>query len=599
MGGGGARFSCPSSVSWVAIPMDRRTWMQLISVLAAARPGLSQQPPAGGRAGGRGGPQTPPRFSKEQLSTALKLLGLEFQDAELEMMLRNVDRALTNYENVRTIDVAYGTEPAFAFHPGLPDRVPIKGPQRFETTIPKTSTAKAPSNLEELAFLPVTELAPLLRSRAVSSTDLTKMYLGRMKKYSPKLLCLVTLTEELALQQATAADAEIKAGKYRGPLHGIPFGLKDLYDTKGIPTTWGAEPFENRVPDADATCVERLYKAGAVLIAKLSLGALAQGDVWFRGQTKSPWPTEASRAKGEYDRGSSGSSAGSASSTASGLVGFTLGTETLGSIVSPSSACGTVGLRPTYGRVSRHGAMALSWTMDKVGPICRRVEDCAIVLNAIYGPDGHDRSVGADPLHWEPNRPLKSMKVGVLQAGFDQMQGDRKKIYDQALDDLKKAGVTLMPVEYQEDLTGIRYLLEAEGAAAFDDITRDGQVRTLRGQSAGDWPNTFRTARLIPAVEYIRAQRIRTMMVEKFEKFMADWDVVVVAGSGPLTTTNLTGNPQVVVRCGFTESTNARQTPWSMLGFLGKIYDEGSPLRVALAYEQATEWHKKTPELIA
>ena len=595
--------------------MDRRTWIELVSVLAASRQGFAQQqppvtttppatatpqPPAGGRgAGGGRGPQGPPRFTKDQVATALKILGLEFQDAELDMMLRNVDRNLSSYESVRKIDVRYDTEPAFAFHPGLPDRVPIKGPQRFETTIAKTAKTKVPSDLEELAFLPVTELAPLVRSRAVSSTELTKMYLARMKKYSAKLLCLVTLTEELALALAAAADAEIKAGKYRGPLHGIPFGVKDLYDTKGIPTTWGAEPFEKRVPDSDATCVERLYKAGAVLIAKLSMGALAQGDLWFKGQTKSPWPSDAARAKGEYDRGSSGSSAGSASSTAAGLVGFSLGTETLGSIVSPSSACGTVGLRPTYGRVSRHGAMALSWTMDKIGPICRGVEDCAIVLNAIYGPDGHDRSVGADPFHWESRKPLKSMKVGVLQADFDRMQGDRKKIYDQALEDLKKAGVTLAPVEYQEELTGIRYLLEAEGAAAFDDITRDGQVRTLRGQTAQDWPNSFRSSRLIPAVEYIRAQRVRTKLVERFEKFMADWDVIVVPGSGPLTTTNLTGNPQVVVRCGYTESTNPRQSPWSMLGFLGKIYDEGSPLRVALAYEQATDWHKKTPTLIA
>ena len=590
--------------------MDRRTWMQLIGVLAAARPALTQdrppvtttpppatpQPPAGGRGGGRGN-QQPPRFTREQLQAALKLLGLEFQDAELDMMLPSVDRALTSYEAVRKIDIPLDTEPSFTFHPGLPDRVPIKGPQRFETTIPAKSMAKAPSNLEDLAFLPVTGLAPLIRSRAVSSTGLTRMYLERMKKYSPKLLCLITLTEELALRQAAAADAEIKAGKYRGPLHGIPFGVKDLYDTKGILTTWGAEPFQKRIAEYDATCVERLYKAGAVLIAKLSMGALAQGDLWFNGQTKSPWPTDAARAKGEYDRGSSGSSAGSASSTAAGLVGFSLGTETLGSIVSPSTACGVVGLRPTYGRVSRHGAMALSWTMDKVGAICRGVEDCAIVLNAICGPDGHDRSVGADPFHWEPRKPLKSLRVGLLQSGFARFQGDQKKIYDQALSDLKNTGVTLTPVEYQEDLVGIRYLLEAEGAAAFDDITRDGQVRTLRGQRAGDWPNTFRSSRLVPAVEYIRAQRVRTKLVEKFEKFMADWDVIVIAGS-LLTTTNLTGNPQVVVRCGYLESQNG-QSPWRMLGFLGKIYDEGSPLRVALAYEQATEWHKKTPTLIA
>jgi Asp-tRNA(Asn)/Glu-tRNA(Gln) amidotransferase A subunit family amidase len=586
--------------------------MQLIGVLAAARPGFAQQqppaaaappaatppqPPAGrGPGGGGRGPQRPLRVTREQVQAALKLLGLEFQDAEIDMMLRSVDSALSSYESVRKIDVPYDTEPAFVFQPGLPGRAPIRGPQRFETTIPKTSTAKAPSSLEELAFLPVTTLAPLVRSRAVSSTELTKMYLGRMKKYSPKLLCLITLTEELALRQAAEADSEIKAGRYRGPLHGIPFGVKDLFDTKGITTTWGAEPFEKRVPDYDATCVERLYKAGAVLIGKLSMGALAQGDLWFNGQTKSPWPSDAARARGEYDRGSSGSSAGSAASTAAGLVGFSLGTETLGSIVSPSTNCGTVGLRPTYGRVSRHGAMALSWTMDKLGPICRGVEDCALVLNAIYGPDGHDRSVGADPFHWEPRKPLKSLRVGLLHNDFDRRQGDSKKIYDQALADLKNAGVTMTPVEYQEDLVGIRYLLEAEGAAAFDDITRDGQVRTLRGQSAGDWPNTFRSSRLIPAVEYIRAQRVRTRLVERFEKFMADWDVVVIAGS-LLTTTNLTGNPQVVVRCGYTEG--SARTPWSMLGFLGRIYDEGSPLRVALAYEQATEWHKKTPVLIA
>jgi Asp-tRNA(Asn)/Glu-tRNA(Gln) amidotransferase A subunit family amidase len=221
------------------------------------------------------------------------------------------------------------------------------------------------------------------------------------------------------------------------------------------------------------------------------------------------------------------------------------------------------------------------------------------VLNAIYGPDGHDRSVAADPFHWEPRKPLKSLRVGILQTAFDHMQGDQKKIYDQAISDLKSAGVTLTPVEYEEDLAGIRYLLEAEGAAAFDDITRDGQVRTLRGQGPSDWPNSFRSSRLIPAVEYIRAQRVRTSLVERFEKFMADWDVVVCAGAGPLTTTNLTGNPQVVVPCGFLDSENSRQGPWRMLGFLGRIYDEGSPLRLALAYEQATGWHKKTPTLIA
>jgi Asp-tRNA(Asn)/Glu-tRNA(Gln) amidotransferase A subunit family amidase len=249
-----------------------------------------------------------------------------------------------------------------------------------------------------------------------------------------------------------------------------------------------------------------------------------------------------------------------------------------------------VGLRPTYGRVSRYGAMALSWTMDKIGPICRGVEDCAIVLNAIHGPDGHDRTVTADPLHWEPRRPLHNMRVGVLQAAFDRLQGEQKKMYDQALEDLKKAGVTMKPAEFTEDLVSIRYLLEAEAAAAFDDITRDGQVRTLKGQSPQDWPNSFRSSRLVPAVEYVRAQRLRTLLVEKFEKFMENWDVIVVPGGGGLlTTTNLTGNPQVVLKCGFING-----SPRS-IGFIGKIYEEGAPLRVALAYEEATEWHKKNP----
>jgi Asp-tRNA(Asn)/Glu-tRNA(Gln) amidotransferase A subunit family amidase len=598
--------------------MNRRTWVQLIGVLAAARPALPQQRGAAGATGatdvagrGQGGRgQAPMRVSKEQIVGALKLMGLEFTDAELDMMLPSVNQALGNYEALRSVEIGYGVEPAFHYSPGLPSRTPIKGPQRFETTIPKPAAAakgkssarapKAPTDLEEVAFWPVTELAPLIRSRAVSSTDLTKMYIARMKMYSPKLLCLITLTEDLALERAGAADKEIRAGKYRGPLHGIPYGVKDLFDTKGILTTWGAEPFEKRVPDEDATCVDRLNKAGAVLIAKLSMGALAQGDLWFQGRTNNPW---------NIARGSSGSSAGSASATSAGLVGFALGTETLGSIVSPSTECGTVGLRPTYGRVSRKGAMALSWTMDKIGPICRGVEDCALVLHAIYGPDGHDRSVGSDPFHWEPRKPLGNLKVGVMQSLFDRIGAGRggggggrggdpnamaelKKVYGQALDDLKKAGVNMTPVEYDEGPANqLRFLLEAEGAAAFDDITRDGEVRTLKGQGAGDWPNSFRTSRLIPAVEYIRAQRARTLVVERFEKFMADWDVIVIPSTALLTTTNLTGNPQVVLKCGFTGG-----LPRS-IGFLGKIYDEGSPLRVALAYERITDWHKKNPVL--
>jgi Asp-tRNA(Asn)/Glu-tRNA(Gln) amidotransferase A subunit family amidase len=540
------------------------------------------------------------RVTKEQVAAAFVLLGIEFQDSELDMMLRRVNDALSGYEELRKVDVPYDAEPAFAFHPGLPSRVPGKGPARYATTIPVAATAKAPKNLEDLAFLPVTSLAPLVRSRAVTSTELTKMYLARMNRYSPNLLCLVTLTEELALERAAAADKEIRAGRYRGPLHGIPFGVKDLFDTKGILTAWGAEPFQKRIPNRDATVVERLHGAGAVPMAKLSMGALAMGDLWDKGQTKSPWSwSEASKS---YARGSSGSSAGPASATAAGLVGFALGTETLGSIVSPSTQCGTAALRPTYGRVSRYGAMALSWTMDKIGPICRGVEDCAIVLHVIHGPDGHDRSVAADPFHWEPRRPLSAMRVGVLQKAFDGMRDSEKPVYAQALADLRKAGVTLTTVDFDENLPPIRFLLEAEGAAAFDDITRDGQIRSLKGQTAGSWPNTFRSARLTPAVEYIRAQRARTLVIERFEKFMADWDAIVIPPSALLVTTNLTGNPQVVMKCGFVDDTlqdgSKIKFPRS-ISFLGRIYDEGSPLRVALAYEQATQWRKMNPVLMA
>jgi Asp-tRNA(Asn)/Glu-tRNA(Gln) amidotransferase A subunit family amidase len=560
--------------------MDRRSWFHLLGILSTAASASAQQAQ----------PQQPLRVKKEQVAGALALIGLEFQDAEVDMILRRANSFLGGYESLRKVDVPYGTEPAFSFHPGLPGRTPVKGPQRFAATT--ASAVRTPKDLEEVAFWPVTRLAPLLRSRAVSSTDLTKMYLARMKQHGPKLLCLITLTEDLALEQAAAADREIRAGKYRGPLHGVPYGLKDLFDTRNISTTWGAEPFQSRVPDADATVVDRLNKAGAVLIAKLSMGALAQGDLWFQGRTKNPWNLE---------QGSSGSSAGSASATAAGLVGFTLGTETLGSIVSPCTQCGTAGLRPTYGRISRHGAMALSWTMDKIGPICRGVEDLALVLNAVYGPDGHDRTVAADPFHWEPRRPLAAMKIGVLQSAFDRMQGPNKAIYDQALADLKKAGVSMSPVDFQEDMGMIRFLLEAEAATAFDDITRDGQVRKLKGQNAGDWPNSFRSSRLIPAVEYIRAQRARTLLIGKFEKFMEPWDVVVIPAQSLLTTTNLTGNPEVVVKCGFGEATlqdgKTKVPSPRTIGFLGKIYDEGAPLRVALAYEQATEWHTRHPKL--
>jgi len=498
------------------------------------------------------------------------------------MMLPGINRAVTGYASLRAVDIPLDTEPAFAFHPGLTGRKASTRAPKFRPTVTKSAKALPFRDIHEVAFWPVTQLAPLLRKKRLTSTELTKMYLERLREFGPRLNCVITLTDELALSQAAAADAEIRRGKYRGPLQGIPWGAKDLFATKGIRTTWGAEPYQEQTIDVDATVVERLRAAGSVLVAKLSMGALAQGGLWFGGMTKTPW---------NLDQTSSGSSAGSASATGAGLVGFAIGTETLGSIVSPSIRCGVTGLRPTYGRVSRYGAMGLSWTMDKIGPICRSVEDCALVLHAIHGPDGLDRTVTADPFDWEPKKALTGLRIGVLQKAFDEMKTD-KPVYDQALTDLKKAGVEMKPVDFSdEDGARIRFLLSAEAAAAFDDITRDGRVRTLKGQAPNDWPNSFRQARLIPAVEYIRAQRARTLLLQKMECFFENWDVIVTPPFSMLTTTNLTGHPQVVLPCGFVDGMPRG------LSFVGRLYDEGAPLRVALAYQLSTEWHLKRPPM--
>ncbi|MFN7939334.1 MAG: amidase [Bryobacteraceae bacterium] len=552
--------------------MERREWFQLLAALAAAPAAASMQQ----------SPAEPPAITKDMLLAALKVMGLEFRDPQLEMMLANANRALGNFSALRKIEVPQDTAPAFTFAPKLPAS-PKAAKARFQPS--KLVARKDWKNIEDLAFWPVTSLAPLLKAKKISSTDLTKMYLERLKQFSPKLNCVITLTSDLALDQAKRADSELRRGKYKGPLHGVPWGAKDLLATKGIPTTYGAEPFQNQVLDYDATVVERLEKAGAVLVAKLSMGALAMGGLWFGGMTKTPWDTE---------RTSSGSSAGSGSATAAGLVGFSIGTETLGSIISPSIRCGVTGLRPTYGRVSRHGAMALCWTLDKIGPICRSVEDCALVLQAIYGPDGRDASVISTPFDWNPRLPLKGLRIGVVQKDFDSLKDEEKKLYDQALADLRKAGVVMKPVELPElDTAVIRTILSAEGAAAFDDLTRNGGVDQLKDQGPGAWPNSFRSSRLIPAVEYIRACRARTLQMAAMDKFFQDWDVLVGHPyAGPLMSiSNLTGHPQIVVPCGF-----HNKLPYGLV-FTGKVGREGDPMRVALAYQQATEWHRKHPQL--
>jgi Asp-tRNA(Asn)/Glu-tRNA(Gln) amidotransferase A subunit family amidase len=543
-------------------------------------------------------PQAPQRITRETLRAAEQVAGLDMSEAHETMALPGVNRNLTSYENLRRIDVPLDTEPAISFHPAPPGR-------KYPTARTKIKAGKteAPKfkTVEDLAFATTTQLAELVRTKQVSSVELTKMYLDRLKRHGDKLLCVVTLTEDLAMKQAEAADREIKQGKYRGPLHGIPCGIKDLFATKGYKTTWGAEPFREQMIDTDATVVERLREAGAVLVAKLSMGALAMGGRWFKGMTRNPWQIE------ETATGSSGSSAGSASATSAGLVGFSIGTETLGSIVSPSSRCGVVGLRPTYGRVSRYGAMGLSWTMDKIGPICRGVEDCALVLDAIYGPDGRDITVGEAAFTWQPERPLAQMRIGFVKAEFEPGETQRGpggpsgnnnevrlKLYQDALDALRKAGAKLEPMELPKfDAQSLRIILNAEAAAAFDDITRDGRVNQLSGQNAGDWPNSFRTARFIPAVEYIRAQRARTLLMHEMERLMSKWDVFVspAPGSASLLITNLSGHPAVAVPCGFLNN-----LPQSIM-FTGGLYDEAAPLRVALAFERATNWHTMHPKL--
>jgi Asp-tRNA(Asn)/Glu-tRNA(Gln) amidotransferase A subunit family amidase len=570
--------------------LDRRTFVKLLPAVGAATLTRPLIAPARAETQQPQQPQTPQRVTKEMLHAAEQLIGIELTDAHETMALNGVNNNLNSYETLRKIEVPLDTEPAISFHPALPGKKygGRKGPARRKAARPSRRPTTKFSSVEDLAFSSATELGELVRARKVSPVELTKMYLARLKRYGPKLNCIVTLTEELALKQAEQADDEIRRGKYRGPLHGIPWGAKDLFATKGIRTTWGAEPYRDQMIDYDATVVERLRDAGAVLVAKLSMGALAQGPRWFGGVTRNPWQPD------EDKFGSSGSSAGPASSTSAGLVGFSIGTETLGSIVSPSSRCGVTGLRPTYGRVSRYGAMGLSWTMDKIGPICRSVEDCAIALEATYGPDGRDITVGDAPFKWDPTRPLSQMRVGYLKPEFERGEQAVKDVYNAALEALTSAGVKLEPIELPKFQTAsLRVILVAEAAAAFDDLTRSDGINELSGQTPGDWPNTFRISRFIPAVEYLRAQRARTLLMREMDDLMSKWDVFVspAPGSASLLVTNLTGHPQVCLPCGFVNG-----LPHSMM-FTGGLYDEAAPLRVALAYEQATKWHTMHPKV--
>jgi Asp-tRNA(Asn)/Glu-tRNA(Gln) amidotransferase A subunit family amidase len=517
------------------------------------------------------------------VTAAEKIIGLQFTDAKRDSMLDGLKDQLDNYLNIRKVSLTNSVPPAILFNP-IPVGMKFEKERRPFKMSP-VAKVDIPANIEDLAFYSVSQLAQIIKSKRVTSEELTRMYLARLKKYGAKLECVITLTESLALRQARRADQEIAAGKYRGPLHGIPYGAKDLLAAKDYNTTWGSVPYKDQLIDEDATVIKRLDEAGAVLVAKLTMGELAWGDVWYGGTTKNPW---------NYSEGSSGSSAGSASATSAGLVAFAIGTETWGSIVSPSTRCGTTGLRPTYGRVSRTGAMALSWSMDKIGPICRTVEDCAIVFNAIHGPDGKDQTLYDVPFNYDPNTKLNKLRIGYLKTDFDSVKGDHAN-NDAALAKLRELGATLISIELPRyPMNDISIILSAEAGAAFDDLTRSGKDDLLVRQVKDAWPNVFRLSRFIPAVEYIQANRIRYLVIQEMAKLMNDIDVYVAPPfqGDNLLMTNLTGHPQVVLPNGFSKE----GTPTSIT-FVGRLFGEATLLAVAKKYQDATDFHLKHPKL--
>jgi Asp-tRNA(Asn)/Glu-tRNA(Gln) amidotransferase A subunit family amidase len=508
----------------------------------------------------------------EMIKQAEWIAGLELTDDERTRTARSVQRALREFADLRKVDVAYDVAPALTFFP-VPPR-PAAVIKRNQATPVETPVVQRPSSPEELAFLTVVELSSLIRSRQVTSVELTKLYLERLKRFDPLLKCVVTLTEDLALKQAAEADREISSGHYRGALHGIPWGAKDLIAYPGYPTTWGATPYKGRVIEGKATVAARLEEAGAVMLAKLSLGALAQGDLWFGGRTRSPWDPRT---------GSSGSSAGSASAAAAGLVGFAIGSETLGSIVSPCRACGATGLRPTFGRVSRHGCMTLAWTMDKLGPITRSVEDCALVFDAIHGADGLDFAAVDQPFEWPPKVDLEKLKVGYIeQAGRSSDEREELRV-------LSKLGFELVPITLPNELpvSAITLMLGTEASAAFDELTRKHITEGLN-----TWPDTFRQGEFVPAVEYLRAARVRTKLIKAMEERMATVNLFVSMGQD-LAITNLTGHPSVVFPMGFRDR-DGRAFPGSVV-LTGRLYDESTLLAVARAFQYATGDHLRRP----
>src|SRR5262245_22640926 len=513
------------------------------------------------------------RITEEMIKQAEWIAGFSLTEEQRKGIVGGVNSSQRQFERLRQVSLTNDVPPAFAFVPraGPADHGPRGSVEAISSAVPK----KAQSG-EDLAFLPLTALSQLVRTRAVSSVELTKLYLERLRKYDPALKCVVTLTEDVALKQAEAADREIAAGRYRGPLHGIPWGAKDPIAYPGYKTTWGAGHYKEQTLDTKATVARRLEEAGAVLVAKLTLGALAMGDQWFGGMTRNPWNVR---------QGSSGSSAGSASAVVAGLCGFAIGSETLGSIVSPCTRCGASGLRPTFGRVSRAGCMTLAWTMDKLGPICRSIEDCALVFGAIHGADSLDAATVDRPFRWPATRDLGTLRVGYVEPKKE--VADRKE-----LTVLKDLGAKLVPIQLPDKYPAgdLRIILTAEASAAFDDLMRKGVTEGLNS-----WPGTFREGEYIPAVEYIRANRVRTLLIREMERLFEKVDLYVQTAPLDLTITNLTGHPTAVLPNGFAKTGDV-ETP-TAITFTGRLYGETDLLAVAHAYQQATGHHLKRPPM--
>jgi Asp-tRNA(Asn)/Glu-tRNA(Gln) amidotransferase A subunit family amidase len=552
-----------------------------------------------------------PRVTPEMLSNSLALAGLTFSEEDQKAMLQGVNRNLTTYEELRKVPIPNDVSPPFYFSAIVPGMKVNRTRAPIRASVPPV---KRPADLEEVAFWPITQLSQLLKTRQATSTELTKMYLARLHKYNEKLNCVVTFLDDVALAQAKQADSEIAAGKYKGPLHGIPWGAKDIIAVKGYKTTWGSAAYKDQVIDQDASVVEMLRDAGAVLLAKLTTGELAQGDQWFGGQTKNPW---------NLAQGSSGSSAGPASATAAGCVAFGIGSETSGSILSPSGRCGITGLRPTFGRISRYGVMALSWTQDRLGPLCRYAEDCALVMSVIARPDDRDMSVSEIPFNWNAQMDIRKLRVGYVKEAFDETRDPLAKEHDQkTLDQVQALGVKLVEV-IVPDVNVDTSSFNVESGAFFDEMIRSGRDKQMTnpGRAAG-----WRTVRLMPAVEYIQSQRTRAMMMMKLAEATKDVDVYLVpsgagggapAGAGrrgaaaPATPgaaapqqrrasvtqrhfnmANVACYPALAVPNGFAES----GSPGSIT-FHARPFGEAELLALAKAYQDASGFHLKRPTL--